>query len=184
MASSFLASGPIAPTGLGDILAKLRDARQGVDENRGRVYTMAYSLPVNPPGTGVVLTRERVWDGLVMKAENALPFVPSMQECTVLERFAGGLVRRVVVNDETWIERITFTEPVQVLFERTDAAGAPAGWIANVLSESEAGLLLTFVLNVVTDPGDARARGEAMKTQYVGAIDATLRKTRELFAQG
>jgi hypothetical protein len=143
------------------------------------MYSLAYSLPVNPPGTAVPLTRERVWDGLVMKAENALPFVPAMQECTILERFDGGLVRRVRVNDETWIELVTFTPQIQVMFERTNATGTRAGWIANILSESDDGLWLTFVLNVVVP--DVIYSGAAMKAQYIGAIAATLKKMRELF---
>jgi hypothetical protein len=142
------------------------------------MYTLAYSLPVNPPGTAVPLTRERAWDALVMKAENALPFVPAMQECTILERFDGGLVRRVRVSDETWIELVTFTPPIQVMFERTDETGTRAGWIANILSESDDGLFLTFVLNVVPR---VVASGDTMKEQYIGAIAATLKRMRELF---
>ncbi len=44
------------------------------------------------------LTRELVWAGLVMKAENAVPFVPGMQECAVAERFEGGFIRNVLIN--------------------------------------------------------------------------------------
>ena len=147
------------------------------------MYTMAASIEANPPGERIVLTRDQVWRGLVMKAENALPFVPAMQECTVIERFENGLLREVSARGERLRERITFTPQVQVLFERTDMAGNRAGWIENVLSEGRNGLLLTFVLNIVL-PGvpegsdDEQRRGDAVKQSYVEAIEATLREMR------
>jgi hypothetical protein len=153
------------------------------------MYTMAASIEANPGGTTTQLTRDLVWRGLVMKAENALPFVPAMQECTVVSRSENGLVRNVMTRGERFTERVTFTPQVQVLFERTDATGNDAGWIANVLSEGERGLLLTFVLNVVipdTEPGSAEEfrRGEAIKASYIEAIEATLRTMRTLAGQG
>ena len=66
------------------------------------MQALAFSLPVNPPGTTVPLTRERVWAGLVMKAENAVPFVPGMQECTIVERFDGGFIRKILINGRHW----------------------------------------------------------------------------------
>jgi hypothetical protein len=140
------------------------------------VRALAFSLPVNPPGTDVPLTRELVWSGLVMKAENAVPFVPGMQECTIVERFEGGFIRKILINGRHWTERITLTPEAQVLFERLGDDGKPVGWIANVLSEGEDGLILTFVLNVPASDG------RDMKQNYTSAIAATLRTTRELLA--
>lgn len=153
------------------------------------MYTMAASIEVNRPGSGVELTRDLVWRGLVMKAENALPFVPAMQECAVTSRSEGGLIRNVMTRGERFTERVTFTPQVQVLFERTDGAGNDAGWIANVLSDGERGLLLTFVLAVVIPdaaPGseDERRLGEGIKASYVAAIEATLRVTRKFAREG
>ena len=88
------------------------------------MYTMAASIDVDPLGCVVELTLDQVWRGLVMKAENALPFVPAMQECVVLERFANGLTRTVLARGERFIERVTFTPRVAVLFQRTDAIKA------------------------------------------------------------
>ncbi len=136
----------------------------------------AYSLPVNPPGTAVPLTRELVWSGLVMKAENAVPFVPGMDECVVTERFEGGFFRKILINGRRWIERVTLTPEAHVLFERLDESGTSHGWVANVLSEGEDGLILTFVLNVDT------AAESDIKQTYTRAIASTLRRTRELLA--
>jgi hypothetical protein len=47
-------------------------------------------IPANEPGHPK-LNRSQIWKGLVMKAENALPFVPGMAKCNVIERTANGL---------------------------------------------------------------------------------------------
>jgi hypothetical protein len=111
------------------------------------MYALSASIEVNPDGTTPILGQDQIWRGLVMKAENAVPFVPGMQACKVLERYADGLLREIVIGGDRFKERITFTPPIQVLFERVDTA-AHAGWITNVISESERGLMLTFTFAV------------------------------------
>ena len=54
------------------------------------------------------LSRSDIWKGLVMKAENALPFVPGMAKCNVVKRMPNGLVRDIVFRGEDARERITF----------------------------------------------------------------------------
>ena len=44
------------------------------------------AIPINEPGAAR-LDRAAVWEGLVRKANNALPFVPVMSECTVVARY-------------------------------------------------------------------------------------------------
>ncbi len=55
-----------------------------------------------------MLTRAQVWRGLVMKAENAVPFVPAMTRCEVVERRENQLVREIVLRGERLTERVTF----------------------------------------------------------------------------
>ena len=54
------------------------------------------------------LSRRDIWKGLVMKAENALPFVPGMAKCNIVERKPNGLVRDIIFRGEDARERITF----------------------------------------------------------------------------
>jgi hypothetical protein len=114
--------------------------------------------------------------------------VPSMKSCEVLERYEGGLLREVVNGPHRFREKITFTPQVEVLFERVGTV-ENAGWITNVTSESEHGLLLTFTFSV-TLPGvapgspDERQRGEEMRDSYVGAVKATLARVRQLVTEG
>jgi Acetylaranotin biosynthesis cluster protein L len=151
------------------------------------MYTLSVAVDVNPPGVTPRLSQDQVWRGLVMKAENAVLFVPRMQSCTVIERWSDGLLREVVNDSHRFREKITFTPPVEVLFERVGTADN-AGWITNVISESEHGLLLTFTFSVNlpgTTPGGAeeRAKGETMRETYVGAVKATLARVRQLVAE-
>ena len=151
------------------------------------MFTYSASIDVNPPGQPIKLTPEQVWRGLQTKAEAAIPFVPGMTHCQVLERYDDGFLREVVIRGERMKERITFTTPIEVLFERVDSPDN-AGWITNLISESDHGLLLTFTFSV-RFPGIApgtpaeNEKGEAMKKTYRRAIEATLARVRELVTE-
>jgi hypothetical protein len=152
------------------------------------MYTLSVSVDVNPPSVTPHLTQEQVWRGLMMKAENAVLFVPRMQSCDVIERWSDGLLREVVNDGNRFREKITFSPPVEVLFERVNNEDN-AGWITNVISESDHGLLLTFTF-AVNIPGakpgtdEERVKGAAMKESYVGAVKATLARVRGLVGEG
>lgn len=153
------------------------------------MYALSASIEVNPAGATPILSHEQVWSGLVMKAENAVPFVPGMQACKVLERYADGLLREIVIGSgDRFKETITFTPPIQVLFERVDT-DEHAGWITNVISESERGLMLTFTFAVNfpgVQPGSEseKQQGQQMKSSYVKAVEATLKEVRRLASEG
>jgi hypothetical protein len=148
------------------------------------MYALSAAVEVNPPGATPILTPDQVWRGLVMKAENAVPFVDAMEACRVVERFDDGFVREIVLRGVRMRERITLTPPVQVHFRRIEAHGYD-GWITNVISESDNGLLLVFTFCVGfpdAAPGsaDERRRGDAVKACYVSAITSTLKAVRTL----
>jgi hypothetical protein len=145
------------------------------------MYAISATFEVNPPGTTVQISREQMWQGLVSKAEYAVPFVPAMEDCRVIERFNDGFIREIKLRGTTMRERIIFTPDVEVYFERVDPVNG--GWITNVISESDGGLLLTFTFALVF-PGveagsaDEKARGEEVKQSYIKAITATIDETR------
>ena len=147
------------------------------------MYAVSLSIDVNPPGTTPLLTREQVWAGLVMKAENAVPFVPGMTKCAVVESQGDTFLREAVYNGETLREKVTVTAPVQVLFERD---GDPAaGWITNVISDYDGALILTFTFaapfaGVDYGSPEEAARGEAMREVYLRAITNTLATVRKM----
>ena len=90
---------------------------------------VSHALPVNVAGEPQ-LDRAAVWDGLVLKANNALPFVPSMTYCEVTERYSDTIFDRDIdFRGERFTERITLERPHRVTFTRI--AGPVLGTIAN-----------------------------------------------------
>jgi hypothetical protein len=75
------------------------------------------TIKVNEDPREARLDRSLVWHGLVMKAENPLPFVPVITSCKVVERRAGGLIREIVDKGDTR-EVVTFDPERVVKFER------------------------------------------------------------------
>ena len=151
------------------------------------MYAISAAFEVNPANEPVQLTRAQMWKGLVQKAEYAVPFVPAMKECEVIERFEDGFIRQISLRGKTVRERITFTPEVQVHFQRIESADN--GWITNVLSDSERGLALTFTFALVFDgiaagSEDEKRKGEEVRESYVEAISATIAETRRRVQAG
>jgi hypothetical protein len=149
------------------------------------MYTLSHAIPINPAGVEPKLTREQVWRGLKMKAENALPFVNGMTQCDLIERKDNTILREITFHGAQSKEFITLYAPVKVQFERLDGTG----WIDNIISDSEAGLLLSFTFGInfpgiAADSPEERAKGDGMRGAYVGAVDATLIRVRQMVADG
>ncbi len=66
------------------------------------VINVAYTAPVNPPGTTAPLTAPQIWEGLKDKVRHAEKFVPIITACEVLletgdgDDTAGHTVKRAV----------------------------------------------------------------------------------------
>lgn len=139
------------------------------------------SLPVNPPGT-LALSTDDVWVGLVMKAENPLPFVRSITECAVVERFDGGLVRDIVHAGQPVREVVTFYPKRRVHFVRTH--GKAKGTIDNEISVDHDGQpVLTFTFRIIIDGVDEGSEAERefaqrMEADYLDAVATTLEAVR------
>lgn len=140
-------------------------------------------IPVNEPGQPV-LTRSDVWKGLVMKADNALPFVPAMTHCKVLNRESDRVfVREIEFRGERCRERITLTPEERVEFVRLD--GSVLGTILNLIEEDENGLGLRFSFKLslagVKDGSPEEIEyGKVVEKDYLKAVDATLAAIRKM----
>ena len=138
---------------------------------------------MNEPGQPA-LTRSDVWKGLVMKANNALPFVPAMTHCKVLNRESENVfVREIEFRGERCRERVTLTPQQQVRFERLD--GSVLGTILNEIEDDAEGLGLRFSFGLKlageADGSPAEiAYGETVEKDYLKAVDATLAAIRKM----
>jgi Domain of unknown function (DUF1857) len=148
---------------------------------------VSHALPVNVAGEPQ-LDRAAVWDGLVLKANNALPFVPSMTYCEVTGRLSDMVFDRDIdFRGQRFTERITLEAPHRVVFTRT--AGPVLGTIANEIEDSAQGLTLrfSFALVVAGVAGGTAAEQEyadSMTGDYLKAVAATLNAMRRLAASG
>jgi len=144
---------------------------------------VTHQLPVNVPGQPH-LDRAAVWDGLVLKANNALPFVPSMTYCEVTQRHSDTVFDRDIdFRGERFTERITLEQPHRVTFTRI--AGPVLGTIANEIEGSEDDLRLrfSFALVVAGVEGGSAAEQEyadSMTGDYLKAVAATLNAMRRI----
>lgn len=148
---------------------------------------VSHQLPVNVPGEPH-LDRGNVWDGLVLKANNALPFVPSMTYCEVTQRYSDTVFDRDIdFRGQRFTERITLEAPHRVTFTRI--AGPVLGTIANEVAGNEHGadddlaLRFTFALVVAGVEGGSAGEKEyadSMTGDYLKAVAATLNAMRRL----
>jgi len=147
---------------------------------------VSHALPVNVPGEPH-LEPANVWDGLVLKANNALPFVPSMTYCEVTQRHSEEVFDRDIdFRGQRFTERITLEAPHRVTFTRI--AGPVLGTIANEIQGSGDDLQLrfSFALVVAGVPGDSAEEKEyadSMTGDYLKAVAATLNAMRRLAAE-
>jgi hypothetical protein len=150
---------------------------------------VSHQLPVNVPDEPR-LTAGNVWDGLVLKANNALPFVPSMTYCEVTRRHSDTVFDRDIdFRGERFTERITLEAPYRVTFTRI--AGPVLGTIvneiegANEIEDLADGLKLRFSFALVVhgvEGGSAeeQAYADSMTGDYLKAVAATLNAMRRI----
>ncbi len=144
---------------------------------------VTHQLPVNVPGQPH-LDRAAVWDGLVLKAGNALPFVPSMTYCEVTQRHSDTVFDRDIdFRGQRFTERITLEAPHRVTFTRI--AGPVLGTIANEIEgpEDDLKLRFSFALAVAGVEGGSAAEQEyadSMTGDYLKAVAATLNAMRRI----
>ena len=154
------------------------------------MFSVSHSVPINAdlaPGAPV-LNRHHVWLGLVLKAEDAVPFVPAMSYCHVTGRFDGGLFRDIVFHGEAMTEKILFFPEEKIEFIRT--AGIEMGTIVNEILEDEAGELhLRFAFTLEREglahgSKEEQEFADGMAKGYLIAVQATVDEIRKRVTEG
>ncbi|MBB3161471.1 AtaL-like protein [Rhizobium laguerreae] len=154
------------------------------------IYSTA-TVPVNPEGE-TPLTRGEAWQGLERKARDARPFLPAglCTRCDVVEESPTHFVREATIAGLDLREIITLEPQSKVTFFQ--AAGPREGAIVNELFEDEDGRLqLRFYcylgLRGKQPDGPEEQAEQAQfdgETGYKAALLSTLKRTRELLAEG
>lgn len=153
------------------------------------MFTVDRSVAVNEgPEADPKLTRHQIWQGLLMKAENALPFVAGMSRCKVLSRDANSLVREIEFKGQRMQEKVTFAPEKQVRFDRL--SGNAKGFILNeILDDAAQGLKLRFTFTFEMDgmPHGSEAEksfAAGMAKDYLSAVQATVAAIRRMAKEG
>jgi hypothetical protein len=154
------------------------------------IYSTA-TVPVNPEGE-TKLTRAQAWAGLELKARDARLFLPPglCTRCDVVEESATHFVRDATIGGADLREIITLEPLSKVTFFQ--AAGPREGAIINELFEDEAGALQLRFYCYLGLRGKAPNGPEEHAEQgqfdggngYKAALLSTLKRTRELLAEG
>ena len=154
------------------------------------IYSTA-TVPVNPDGESR-LTREQAWKGLERKARDARPFLPPglCTRCDVVEESATHIVREATIAGQDLREIIAFEQGIKVTFFQ--ATGPREGAIINELFADEHGdLQLRFYCYLGLrgkKPNGPEERAEQAQFDsddgYKAALLSTLKRTRELLAEG
>ncbi|KAF9526069.1 hypothetical protein CPB83DRAFT_858611 [Crepidotus variabilis] len=149
------------------------------------VRNIAATRPVNPPGVELVLSEEKLWKGLELKAREPGLFVPGMKSCTV-HKDEGNKVSRTIVLEKggEMTEEVTIYDLTIVYFVSNKGHS-----VANVVSYNEKDeLLLTFSIvgGIPVDPtGGAHLKTPAEWNQAAGKfVQATIDRIRQLEKEG
>lgn len=154
------------------------------------MFTVDKYVPVNAgaaPGEPA-LTRDQVWEGLMMKARDAKPFVHKMTVCDVVKEWDGGLDRDIVFHDMPMGERLFFYPKEKIVFLRTK--GHEMGAITNEIVEDDSGeLLLRFAFSLEREdlkPGSPEERefADGYAQGYLVSVQKTIDAIRALVKAG
>jgi hypothetical protein len=135
-----------------------------------------------------VLTRDELWEGLLMKSYDAKPFVHLMTKCDVTKEFEDGIERDIIFRDMDLTERLTFFPKTRVEFLRT--RGIEMGTITNEILEDEKGELhLRFAFSLERadmKPGSQQEKEFAAgyAQGYLVSVQKTIDHIRELVRKG
>jgi len=134
------------------------------------------------------LSRDQIWEGLMMKARDAKPFVHRMTVCDVVKEWDGGLDRDIVFHDMPMGERLFFYPKEKIVFLRT--RGVEMGTITNeILDDDKGALLLRFAFTLEREgmrPGSAEERefADGYARGYLVSVQKTIDAIRALVKEG
>ncbi|KAF9812727.1 hypothetical protein IEO21_06035 [Rhodonia placenta] len=149
-------------------------------------------LPVNPEGESILLTKDQLYQGLLVKAREPSRFVSAISTCKVLQESPTGLLREVQFKGKPapMHEDVTYYPPAQLTFMMTDpATGAHRAQITNLISTMSTPrgpeLVLTFAfawgpVGELDTGADADALEHERRDMAEEAIAHTLNVVREM----
>jgi len=176
----------------------VRIARQGAVDKAMGGRAMKYNISmnfehliqINDPENPLVetMTRDQLWQGLLHRVENAVPFLPGLESCTILERQADTLLRELDFGPAVIHDRVTLLAMEWVRFDIQPSEVHPGGSLMITIEEPEPGFLFlrfAYQTTLATDPNsEERAYIEYVKSAYNQSDIDCVRIIRTLAAGG
>jgi hypothetical protein len=134
------------------------------------------------------LTREQLWHGLVLRAEQPKLFIPHLDTCEILERDAGIMRRRLTFGPLVIEDKVTLT-PLQEVHYDVPAQGDIAASTLRMVIEAPTSAMLLVRFCYDDGMGEHVDQANAMydefkKSAYEEADIDTVRILRQLAGQG
>lgn len=147
-------------------------------------------VEINDPMNPLIdtLTREQLWRGLVLRAEQPTMFIPHLDHCEILERGAGTMKRRLTFGELVIEDQVHLT-PLQEVRYEVPAQGEIAASNLRMIIEAptNAMLLVRFCYDdghgEHTDPANAMY-DDFKKSAYQEADVDTVRILRQMAGEG
>ncbi|MGO4476070.1 SRPBCC family protein [Massilia sp. 2TAF26] len=142
--------------------------------------------PLNPLAD--TMTREQLWRGLVLRAEDPKMFMPHLDECTIGERQSGSFARRLRYG-QLVIDDVVHLSPLQEVRYEVPAQGEiPASRMTMTIEAPSEGVMWVRFLY---DDGNVSATDEMgkmyedfKKSAYQEADIDTIKIVRQLASEG
>jgi hypothetical protein len=147
-------------------------------------------VQINDPLNPLIdfLTRDQLWHGLVLRAEEPKLFVPWLDDCTLLERSPGTLSRELRYGTLVVRDTVSFVPQQSVHYAIPAQKDIAASSLVMTIEEPEPEL---FFVRFEYDDGNAAAAAteEAMyeefrRSAYEEADIDTVRTIRQLASEG
>lgn len=147
-------------------------------------------IQINDPENPLIdtLTRDQLWQGLLHRVENPVPFLPGLESCTILERAADTLLRELDFGPAVIQDRVTLAHMVSVRFDIQPSEAHPGGSLCISIEEPEPTFLFlrfAYQTTLATNPNsEERAYIEYVKSAYHQSDVDCVRIIRTLAAGG
>ncbi len=142
--------------------------------------------PLNPLADP--LSREQLWRGLVLRAENPKLFVPYLDVCNILEKSEHMLSRELRYGELTVRDRVTFFPQQRVVYHVPPQKGIPESQLTMTIEEPQANI---FFVRFEYDDGASETEDNAeafyndfRRSAYKESDIDTIRTIREMAESG
>ena len=150
------------------------------------MFTLTQTIKVNDIEPH--LARAQIWQGLMLKASNPVPFLEAISTCEVIERGENWILHGFTLRGEETQEFVTFQPERRITFERTK--GNVMDTILNETTEPKNGELgLRYMFSLVPSTLENGGAEEAkfakhMSESCVRGVHSTLVEIRRRVAIG